>query len=74
MQVLPMVLEEAQAILKQAIADGRDAAKFPFSCGLDTTDSAGKGHCLILGPPPPRLAEIDWLLGECPIITYGHVH
>ena len=40
-QVLTIVLEEARAILTQAVTDGRDASKFTIRCGLDTTDSVG---------------------------------
>ncbi|KAJ1087665.1 hypothetical protein NDU88_000832 [Pleurodeles waltl] len=41
-QVLPLIPEEARAIVSQAVADWRDAAKLTIRCGLDTTDSLGR--------------------------------
>ena len=44
--------EEAQAILTQAMMDGRDAAKFTIQCGLDTTDSLSRAILSSLGFGP----------------------
>ncbi|KAJ1130837.1 hypothetical protein NDU88_009184 [Pleurodeles waltl] len=54
--VLPTVPEEARTVLFQAIADGRDAAKFIIRCGLDMTNSLGR-----LVASTVRLRRHTWL-------------